>query len=131
MEPLDYGFKTHMSVSPEQAEIRVREALSREGFGVLSEIDVQATMKKKLDKTIRPYRILGACNPPFAYQSISAEPDIGLMMPCNVVVYQNADGTTTVSAVNPMAAMGAIGNPALADVAAGVSEKLKKVIESL
>ncbi len=109
----------------------VTEALKNEGFGILTEIDVQATLKKKLDVDFRPYRILGACNPPFAHKALEAEPQIGLMLPCNVVVQQLDDHTIEVSAVDPAASMQAVENDQLGAIATEVQQKLKKIIASL
>ena len=110
---------------------RVTEALKKEGFGVLTEIDMQATMKKKLDVDIQKYRILGACNPPLAYQAIQAEDKIGLMLPCNVIVQEVAGGGTEVAAIDPVASMQAVNNPKLGEVGEQVRDKLKRVIDSL
>ena len=110
---------------------RVSEALKEKGFGILTEIDVQQTLKKKLDVDFRPYRILGACNPPLAYQALQAEDKIGTMLPCNVIVQDAGDGMVEVSAVDPVASMAAIHNPNLAAVAATVQAKLREVIDSL
>ena len=110
---------------------RVTEALKEEGFGVLTEIDMQATMKKKLDVDIQKYKILGACNPPLAYQAIQAEDKIGLMLPCNVIVQEVAGGGTEVAAIDPVASMQAVDNPQLGEVGKQVQGKLKRVIESL
>ena len=110
---------------------RIPEALSKEGFGVLTEIDVQATMKKKLDKDIRPYRILGACNPALAHRALGVDPEVGVLLPCNVVVYEQENGDTIVSIVDPNAAIGAFGPPALKEVASEVSAKLARVLESV
>ena len=104
--------------------------LRKEGFGVLTEIDVQETLKKKLNADFRRYKILGACNPPFAYQALQAEDKIGTMLPCNVIV-QESDGGVEVAAVDPIASMAAVKNPKLAAVADQVQAKLKKVIETL
>ena len=121
--PVNYGF--------DEAIARVTEALGKEGFGVLTEIDVGATLKKKLGVEFRPYRILGACNPQFAHQALQAEDKIGTMLPCNVVVQQRADGVVEVSAIDPVASMMAIENPALGGIASQVRAKLKRVIDSL
>lgn len=110
---------------------KVTEALKAEGFGVLTEIDVKATFKKKLDRDFRPYRILGACNPNFAFMALSTEPNIGAMLPCNVVLQENAPGKVMVSAVDPVSSMAGVGNPDLVTIAAQVREKLQRVIESL
>ena len=108
---------------------RVRKALSEEGFGVLTEIDVTATLKKKLDVDFRNYRILGACNPPFAYQALQAEDKIGTMLPCNVVVQQVSAEEVEVAAIDPLASMQAVDNPALKSIAEAVREKLAKVVD--
>lgn len=115
----------------DEAVERVTEALKKEGFGVLTEIDVQGTMKKKLDVDIQKYRILGACNPPLAYQAIQVEDKIGLMLPCNVIVQEVAGGGTEVAAIDPVASMQAVDNPKLREVGEKVKEKLRKVVESL
>ena len=115
----------------EEAIDHVTEELKKEGFGILTTIDVKATLKKKLDVDFRPYIILGACNPPFAHQALLAEPHIGTMLPCNVIVQDSGDGKTEVSAVDPMASMQAIENEKLGSVAAEVRNRLQKVIESL
>jgi uncharacterized protein (DUF302 family) len=102
---------------------RVTEALKAEGFGVLTQIDVTQTLKTKIDKDFRPYRILGACNPGLAFQALSAEDKIGVMLPCNVIVQQHADGRVEVAAIDPAAAMQSVGNPALTGVAATVARQ--------
>ena len=109
---------------------RVTDALKEEGFGILTEVDVRATMKKKLDKDFRPYRILGACNPPLAYQALQAEDKIGTMLPCNVIVQETKNGVE-VAAVDPVASMQAVDNPELARVAETVRDKLKQIIEKI
>jgi uncharacterized protein (DUF302 family) len=108
----------------------VIEGLKREGFGILTEIDVKSTLKNKLGENFRPYRILGACNPPLAFRALQLEDKIGTMLPCNVIVQEHHDGVE-VSAVDPVASMQAIENTGLADVAKEVQAKLKKVIEGL
>jgi len=110
---------------------QVTESLKSEGFGILTEIDMQATMKKKLDQDMSPYLILGACNPSFAYEALQAENKIGTMLPCNVVVQQLDDQTIEVAAVDPMASMQAVENESLAGIASEVQGKLKAVINSL
>lgn len=110
---------------------KVTEALKVEGFGVLTEIDVKATLKKKIDVDFRPYMILGACNPTFAHKALLAEDKIGAMLPCNVIVQQVGEGKVEVSAVDPIASMSAVENPALGAIAGEVQAKLKKVIEGL
>jgi uncharacterized protein (DUF302 family) len=126
-----YGFGRSVDMSYEEAVERITAALKGEGFGVLTEIDVQATLKAKLGVDFRRYVILGACNPPLAHRALSAEREIGLLLPCNVIVYEQDDGQTVVSALNPMVALGVVDNPALADVAAEVTQKLKGVIDGL
>ena len=126
-----YGISKTLSCSYEQAVEKTREALAAESFGILTEIDVQATLKKKLDKDFRKYIILGACNPPYAFKALTAETDIGLLLPCNVIVYENDEGGSTVSAIDPIIAMGMVENPALEDVAKEVRAKLMNVMNSL
>jgi uncharacterized protein (DUF302 family) len=110
---------------------KVTDELQKEGFGVLTEIDVKETLKKKLDVDFRKYKILGACNPPQAYKALSTEENIGVMLPCNVIVQEKEDGSVQVSAINPMEAMKTIGNPKLEDVAKTVSQKLVNVLNNL
>jgi uncharacterized protein (DUF302 family) len=114
----------------DEAVARVVDALKREGFGVLSDIDVAATLKQKLGIEFRPYRILGACNPPLAHQALSAEDKIGVMLPCNVIVQEAGAGKIEVASIDPRAAMDRVGNPALADVARQVAERLARVISA-
>ena len=109
----------------------VIEGLKKEGFGILTEIDVKATMKKKLDVDFRPYKILGACNPSFAYKALQEDDKIGTMLPCNVIVQEITPGRVEVAAVDPIASMQAIQNPALEEVAKEVQGKLKRVISNL
>jgi uncharacterized protein (DUF302 family) len=108
---------------------RVKEALKAEGFGVLTEIDVAGTLKAKIDKDFRPYRILGACNPNLAYQALSQEAHIGVMLPCNVIVQRYDDGEVEVSSIDPATAMQTVSNPGLTGVAGQVREALTRVIE--
>ena len=115
----------------DQVVEKVTGALKEEGFGVLSDIDVQQTLKKKLDVNFRKYRILGACNPPNAHKALTAEPYIGLMLPCNVVVQETEDGKIDVAAVDPVASMVSVDNPQLKDVATNIKEKLERVIQNL
>ncbi|GIV57895.1 MAG: hypothetical protein KatS3mg042_0808 [Rhodothermaceae bacterium] len=126
-----YYFARTLDTPVEDAIARVTEELQKEGFGILTEIDVQAVMKKKLDVEMPPYRILGACNPHFAYQALQAENKIGTMLPCNVIVRQAEDGRTEVAAVDPVASMQAIDNPRLAEIAGEVRERLRRVVERL
>ena len=126
-----YGIATTVPWDYDQAVELTTAALKEQGFGVLTEIDVRATMKKKLDVDFRRYVILGACNPPLAFRALSSEREIGLLLPCNVIVYENDDHTTTVSAMNPMAAMAVTGNTTLAEVATAATAKLRAAIARL
>ena len=108
---------------------RVKEALKAEGFGVLTEIDVESTLKSKIGKDFRPYRILGACNPNLAYQALNQEAHIGVMLPCNVIVQRHDDGEVEVSSIDPATAMQTVGNPKLTAVASQVRDALTRVIE--
>ena len=128
---MSYYLSKTLDTAFEAAVEKVTEALKKEGFGVLTEIDMQATMKKKLDVDIQKYRILGACNPPLAYQAIQAEDKIGLMLPCNVIVQEVVGGGTEVAAIDPVASMQAVNNPKLGEVGVQVREKLKRVIDNL
>ncbi|NAY91331.1 DUF302 domain-containing protein [Muricauda sp. JGD-17] len=126
-----YLSKVVRDSSFEEVVERTIEALKQEGFGILSEIDIRATLKKKLDVNFPNYKILGACNPPFAYKALKAEDKIGTMLPCNVIV-READGETIeVAAVDPIASMMAVGNESLAGIAEEVRDKLKKAVNSL
>jgi uncharacterized protein (DUF302 family) len=126
-----YYFSKSLALPFEAAIDHVTEELKKEGFGVLTDIDVRATLKKKLDVEFRPYRILGACNPPLAHMALSKEDKIGTMLPCNVVVQELEDGHTEVAAVDPIASMQAVNNPELGEIAAQVRKKLGSVIERL
>lgn len=126
-----YYFSKVLQSSFDEAVARVTEELKKEGFGILTDIDVQATLKKKMNADFRKYRILGACNPPFAYQALLAEDKIGTMLPCNVIVQEIAERQVEVAAIDPVASMMAIENQKLGDVALQVQAKLRKVIESL
>lgn len=128
---MKYYFSKTIEITYEDAIHKVTEALKKEGFGILTEIDVQATLKKKLDVDFRPYKILGACNPPFAYKALQAEEKIGAMLPCNVIVQSKGENKVEISAVDPVASMQAIENESLADVAQVIQQKLKKVINGL
>ena len=125
-----YNSKT-VSLNFDDAIIKVTEELKKEGFGVLTEIDVQETLKKKINVDFRKYRILGACNPPLAYKALSEEENIGVMLPCNIIVQEKEDGKVQVSAINPMESMKSVNNPKLGEVAKTVSEKLAGVIKNL
>ena len=126
-----YHFSKALDLPFDQAVARVVETLKREGFGILTDIDVKATMKAKLGKEFRSYRILGACNPQLAHRALQLEDKIGTMLPCNVIVQEHASGGVEVSAVDPVASMQAIHNPDLAEVAKEVQAKLKRTIDEL
>ncbi len=128
---MSYHNSKTVNLTYEEAIDKVTEELKKEGFGVLTEIDVKETLKKKLDVDFRKYKILGACNPPFAYKALQAEENIGVLLPCNVIVQEAPDGSVRVSAINPMTSMQSVGNENLAGIAAEVSEKLNKVIANL
>ncbi|ROL61116.1 DUF302 domain-containing protein [Bacteroidetes/Chlorobi group bacterium ChocPot_Mid] len=125
----EYYFTKIVALDFNSAIEKVTEELKNEGFGVLTEIDVKATMKKRLDIDFRNYKILGACNPPFAYKALTEEDKIGTMLPCNVVVQEHESGEVEVTAVDPVASMQAIQNPGLAPIALEIQEKLRNVIE--
>ncbi len=128
---MSYYFSKTLNTDFDTAITRVSEELKKEGFGILTEIDVKETFKKKLDVDFRKYRILGACNPNFAFEAIKAEDKIGTMLPCNVIVQEHEDGKIEVTAVDPVASMMAIKNDALGSVAGSVREKLSRVIQNL
>ncbi|MGV6845529.1 MAG: DUF302 domain-containing protein [Lutibacter sp.] len=129
---MSYYFSTTLkNITFEAAKEKVTTALKEEGFGVLTNIDISKTLKKKLDVDFRPYEILGACNPHFAYKALSAEDKIGLMLPCNVIIEAKADQSIVVSAVDPIASMGAIKNKNLETIAIEVQQKLKRVINNI
>ena len=128
---MSYYFSKTLRVSFEEAIARVTEALKKDGFGILTEIDVKKTLKKKLSVDFRKYKILGVCNPPFAYKALQLEEKIGLMMPCNVIVQEHPGGKVEIAAIDPVASMSAVDNPKLAEVAAQVRAKLKAVIDNL
>ena len=127
-----YGLSTSIPMNYEQAVLRTKEALSAEGFGVLTEIDVAATMRKKLDVEFRPYVILGACNPPLAYKALTAERDIGLLLPCNVIVYAGDEpGRSVVAVMDPEEALQLAGNEAIRPLASEVKARLTRVLQSI
>jgi uncharacterized protein (DUF302 family) len=128
---MGYYFSTKLDLPFEEAIAAVVEALKSEGFGVLTEIDVQATLKEKLGVDFRRYQILGACNPPFAHRALELEDKIGLMLPCNVIVQELGDGKVEVAAIDPLASMQAVENAALGELGAEVREKLALVIEAV
>jgi len=127
---MTYGYKRKVPLSFTEAVEKTKTELAKEGFGILTEIDVKATLKKKLNVEYEEYIILGACNPPFALKALQAEKDIGLLLPCNVIVYEES-GDVFVSAILPTVAMKAVENPSLADVAITVEEKLKMVVDNI
>ncbi len=128
---IPYGFGTTVPYSFDEALERTTQALQTEGFGVLSDIDVAAAMKNKLGLDMPPYRILGACNPPLAHRALEAEPSTGLLLPCNVVVRQEADDTVRVEFMDPDAVMQLVGKPEVAQVAAEVQERMRRVMQAL
>lgn len=128
MADQQYAIKKTTGLGYTEAVEKVTEELKKEGFGVLTEIDVKATMKKKLDVDLENYVILGACNPPFALKALQAEDDIGLLLPCNVIVYEKEE-KTIVAAINPLVAMQAVENPALEHVAEEVTTRLRRVVD--
>jgi uncharacterized protein (DUF302 family) len=128
---MSYYFNKTLQIGFDDAIVKVTDALKNEGFGVLTEIDVQATLKKKLDVDFRRYKILGACNPPFAYKALSVEDKIGLLLPCNVIIQETSGGNVEVAAINPVESMTAVKNDKLVDIATEVQRKLINVIESL
>ncbi len=128
---MTYYFSTTLKLPFDEAIARTTDVLKKHGFGVLTEIDVQATLRNKLGAELRPYRILGACNPQMAWRALQAEDKIGTMLPCNVVVQQREDGAVEVAAVDPIASMQAIDNPSLAETAKQVQQMLKAVVEEL
>jgi uncharacterized protein (DUF302 family) len=126
-----FGFGKAVDLGFEEAVETVTEELGKEGFGVLTEIDVQATLKKKLGEDMRPYKILGACNPPLAHRAVSAVPEIGLLLPCNVLVREDDEGKVRVSFMDPGAVLGLVDNPDVEPLAAQVKERLERVLAAL
>ncbi len=131
MEETAYGLRAELNIPYEKAVEKATAALKDEGFGVLTEINVKETLKKKLDADFRRYIILGACNPPLAHRALQAEPEIGLLLPCNVVVYETEPNRSAVAAMAPISAMGIVGNPELKGVAKEADERLRRVVVAL
>jgi len=127
---MKYGYTKEVAVDFALAIARVKEELMKEGFGTLFELNIADTLKKKLDVELGQYVILGACNPPFAYKALQAEPEIGLLLPCNVIVYEKG-GVVSISAIVPSVAMGVVENNALADIALEVEMKLKRAVDAV
>ena len=130
MSDKSYGLRTELSIPYNQAVDKVTVALKSEGFGILTEIDVKSTLRKKLDADFRRYVILGACNPPLAYRALQAELDVGLLLPCNVIVYEEGEGAV-VSIIDPLTMVGVSDNPALGEVAQEARAKLQRVVDKL
>ena len=128
---MSYYFSKILNLSFEEAVARVTEALKKDGFGIITEIDVKETLKKKLNVDFRKYKILGSCNPPYAYKALQAEDKIGLMLPCNVIVQELPSGKVEAAAIDPVASMAAVKNLKLRDVGEEVRSKLKAVIDNL
>jgi len=129
---IGYGFKRTLAMSVEDADLRLRDELKKEGFGILTEIDVKATLKEKLDVDFRPYKILGACNPPLAHQALNSETDIGLLLPCNVIVYEgDEDGTSVVGVLDPKVQLGITGRSDIDHLADDVSARMERVLAAL
>jgi uncharacterized protein (DUF302 family) len=128
---MSYYFNKTITGTFDEAIERVKAELKKEGFGVLTEIDVKTTLKEKMGVEFRPYRILGACNPPFAYKALLAEDKIGTMLPCNVIVQELAPGRVEVAAIDPLASMAAVKNEELGAIGLEVREKLKKAVAAL
>jgi uncharacterized protein (DUF302 family) len=126
---MSYYFTKTVNASFDDAVAKVTDELKKEGFGILTEIDVKETLKKKLNVDFRRYKILGACNPPYAYKALTAENKIGTMLPCNVIVQDTPGGQVEVTAIDPLASMRAVENPALTEIASEIGRKLKAVID--
>ncbi len=127
----DFGMRKVLRATYDEALTRVPEALKTEGFGVLTEIDIAATLKAKLGVDFRRYKIIGACNPPLAHRALTTELEIGLMLPCNVIVYEGDDGHAVVAAIDPVRTIASVGVPALTEIATTVRDKLQKVLAQL
>ena len=127
---MNYGYKKQINIEFEDAVEKIKEELQKEGFGVLTEIDVKKTLKEKLNIDYENYAILGVCNPSFAYKALQAEKEIGLLLPCNIIVYEE-DSKVFVSAINPLKAMSIVNNKNLKDIAQQIKKKLKRIIENV
>ena len=127
----ELGMQVSLDTTYDAALEQVTEALKVEGFGVLTEIDVKATLKKKIDVDFRPYKILGACNPPLAHKALSAAPEVGMLLPCNVTVSEEADGSILVSVIDPEMMLGVVDNPVLEEIACDAKERLERVVKAL
>jgi len=128
---MSYYFSKKINATFDEAIEKVTAELQKDGFGILTEIDVKATLKKKLDVDFQKYKILGACNPNFAHQAIDMEPQLGTLLPCNVLIYENEDGGVVVSAMDPEAAFQLVGNPSVDGIAKEVKERIAKAMETL
>lgn len=129
---MEYGYSKTVELSYEETLNRIQDTLKEQGFGVLTEIDVKETLRKKLHKEMNNYKILGACNPPFAHQALEAERELGLLLPCNVIVYSKDDGSTVVSAVNANAMLSVVGdNSEMQSIASEVTERLQKAVDAV
>jgi len=131
MGTVEYGISRTVDLSVEEAEARIRETLAERGFGILTEIDVKNTIKNKLGIEIKPYKILGACKPQLAHKALEAETEIGLLLPCNVIVYEDADGNTRIAVQNPEKALELVGNPGVNEVAAEAKIGLVAALEAV
>lgn len=127
----NYSFGGETELSFDEAVNKVTESMKEQGFGILTEIDAKKVLKEKLGLDRRPYKILGACNPQFAHKAIDMEPEIGTLLPCNVLIYEKDDGTVVVSAMNPEAALKLVGNPKIEDIAKQVRTRIEKALEEL
>ncbi len=130
MQP-DYGIRTTVEMPFDEAVRRTREALQKQGFGILSEIDIQQKLKEKVGADMPRYLILGACNPPLAHKALQAEPELGLLLPCNVIVYEKEGGGTVVAAVDPDAMLSVVDNAAVAEIAREAKTRLRTVIDEV
>lgn len=128
---MSYSISKKVDISYDDALEKVTKELQKEGFGVLTEIDVKKTLKEKLDVDVSRYKILGACNPSFAHKALLAEPDVGLLLPCNVIVYESEDGVTHVAAINAEAMLGVVDRDDIAPIAQDVNKRLQRVIDNM